>query len=383
MSDITLIGITDWRNQRQPFGIKDGDRLGHIYVIGKTGTGKSTLLQNMAKSDVQRGNGLCIIDPHGDVALNVRNFIPEARRGDLIYFDATNLNPIGFNPLSNVPESEHYLVTSNLISAFKKVWADSWGPRLEHILRHSILTLLNYPPATLLHIQPLLTDPLFRHNVLFRVSDKAILAFWHNEYDKYPPAFRNEAIAPVLNKIGLLTSSMPLRSIFSQETSIDIKSIMNNGKILICNLSKGAIGEDASSLLGSILLSTIQASALSRSVLHPSKRAPFYLYVDEIHSFATLSFADMLAEVRKYGLSLFLTNQYIEQLDERIRTSIFGNVGTLISFRVGARDAEYLETEFYAVFDVGDFIALPRFAFYIKLMIDGATSKPFSAKSIR
>lgn len=381
MSDITPIGITDWRNQRQSFGINDQDRLGHIYAIGKTGTGKSTLLQNMAISDIERGNGFCLIDPHGEIAEDILNYIPETRISDVIYFNATDLDhPIGFNPLYGVPSNEHHLVTSNLIGTFKKIWIDSWGPRLEHILRFAILTLLNYESATLLDIQPLLTNPLFRHNALYSVHDSAILNFWRNEYDKYPPAFRNEAIAPILNKLGLFTASLPLRNIVGQpKSSFSIQEVMDNKKILICNLSKGKIGEDASALLGSMILTAIQSASLFRASYQPQHRTPFYLYVDEIHSFLTLSFANMLAEVRKYGIALFLTHQYIEQLDERIRSAIFGNVGTLISFRVGAKDAEYLAREFYSIFREEDLINLPKYSMYLKLMIDGASSKPFSA----
>jgi Type IV secretory pathway, VirD4 components len=381
---ITPIGITDWRNQNQRFGIKDVDRLGHIYAIGKTGTGKSTLLMNMAISDIERGNGLCVIDPHGDLAENILNYIPENRIKDVIYFNATDTEfPIGFNPLHAVHPSNHNLVTSSLISTFKKIWADFFGPRLENILRFSILTLLHYPLATLLDIQPLLTNPLFRNNVLDHVTDPSIIDFWKNEYDKFSPSLRSEAISPVLNKTGLLIASLPLRNIIGQQRrSFNVQEVLDKSKILICNFSKGEIGEDASALLGSMLLTSIQSAALFRASYEQHKRIPFYLYVDEIHSFITLSFADILAESRKYGLSLFLTHQYIEQLHEKIRAAIFGNVGTLISFRIGATDAEYLVKEFHPVFNEDDLINLPRYSMYLKLMIDGATSKPFSAYTL-
>lgn len=381
MSTITPIGITDWRNQHQIFGIKDQDRLGHIYCIGKTGTGKSTLLQNMAISDIQKGNGICLIDPHGDITENILHYVPQARVNDVIYFNAADTNfSIGFNPLQSVPQSDYNLVTSGLISTFKKLWADSWGPRLEHILRFSILTLLHYPQATLLDIQSLLTHTYFRNKVLNYVSDLSLRAFWQNEFDKYSPQLKSEAIAPILNKIGLLTASIPLRYIVGQNCGgFSMQEVMDKNKILICNFSKGNIGEDASALLGSIVLTAIQYSALSRASYEPNKRTPFYLYVDEMHSFVTLSFADILAESRKYGLSLFLTHQYIEQLHEKISAAIFGNVGTIISFRVGAADAEHLAKEFHPVFSADDFINLPRYSMYLKLMIDGTSSKPFSA----
>lgn len=384
MYERTHIGITNWRNHLKPFYIKDADRLGHIYVIGKTGVGKSTLLLNMAISDIEKGKGLCIIDPHGDIAENILNYIPHNRIDDVIYFNATDKEyPIGFNPLHAVHPNDYNLIASSLISTFKKIWSDSWGPRLEHILRFSLLTLLYYPQATLLDIQSLLTDPFFKSKVLCYVSDAGVLNFWKNEYDKYYPQLRNEAIAPILNKTGLLIASMPLRNIVGQQCrSFKMQDVMDKGKILICNLSKGVIGEDASALLGSMILTHIQTAALFRASYEPQKRTPFYLYVDEMHSFITLSFADMLAESRKYGLSLFLTHQYIEQLSEEIRAAIFGNIGTLISFRVGAIDAEYLEKEFFPVFEKQDLISLPKYSMYLKLMIDGATSRPFSASTI-
>lgn len=378
---ITPIGITNWRNEQKRFGIKDQDRLGHIYVIGKTGVGKSTLLLNMAISDIQRGKGLCIIDPHGDIAEDILNYIPQERITDVIYFNATDTEyPTGFNPLHAIDPSQHNLVTSSLISTFKKIWAESWGPRLEHIFRFSLLTLLCYPKATLLDIQPLLTDVYFKNKVLNYVADTAILNFWKNEFDKYTPQLRNEAIAPILNKTGLLIASLPLRYIVGQqESSFKMQEVLDTSKILICNLSKGQIGEEASALLGSMLLTSIQSATLCRAPYGPHQRIPFYLYVDEMHSFVTLSFADILAESRKYGLSLFLAHQYIEQLHEKIRSAIFGNVGTLISFRIGAEDAEYLKKEFDPVFSKDDLVNIPRYTMYLKLMIDGATSKPFSA----
>ena len=384
-SPITPIGITNYRNQRQRFGIKDKDRLQHIYVIGKSGTGKSTLLENMAISDIRRGNGLGVIDPHGDIARDLINYIPDERKGDLIYFNATDTeHPIAFNPLHGVHPKYHHLVASGLISTFKKIWADSWGPRLEYILRYCLLTLMEYPDATLLDIQPLLTDMSFRNHVLLYVQNEASKSFWKKEFEKYSQQFRSEAISPILNKLGLFLTSIPLRNIVGQKTrGIRMQQILDEGKILIVNLSKGEIGEDASSLLGSILLTSIQLAAMHRATQPVDTRKPFYLYIDEMHSFISLSFVDVLAEARKYGLSLFLTHQYIEQIDERIRGAIFGNVGTIISFRVGATDAEYLETEFYPIFNKDDFINLPKYEIYLKLMIDGAACKPFSALSLQ
>lgn len=379
--NFTSIGITNWRNKNQPFFIKDSDRLGHIYAIGKTGVGKSTLLLNMAISDIQKGKGLCVIDPHGDIAEAILNYVPESRINDVVYFNSKEINyPIAFNPLNGVHPIYHHLVASGLISTFKKIWTESWGARLEYILRFSLLTLLEYPDATLLDIQPLLTDAYFRNRVLSYVTNQHTLLFWRNEFDKYSPALRNEAISPILNKTGVFLTSIPLRNIVGQTTSsFRMQEIIDNSKILIVNLSKGEIGEDASSILGSVLVTAIQLAALFRASQNEQTRSPFYLYVDEMHSFISLSFADILAEARKYKLSLFLTHQYLDQVHEKIRSAIFGNVGTIISFRIGAADAESLAKEFHPVFNEEDFINLPRYSMYLKMMIDGATSKPFSA----
>ncbi len=384
MNDITHLGITNWRNQQQKFGIKDKDRLGHIYVIGKTGVGKSTLLLNMAISDIKQGKGLCIIDPHGDIAESILDYIPPERIHDVIYFNPKDIDhPIAFNPLKAIHPKYHHLVASGLISTFKKIWVDSWGPRLEYILRFSLLTLLEYPNATLLDIQPLLTDLLFRNKVLSYVTDHHTLSFWRNEFEKYSPALRSEAITPILNKTGVFLTSIPLRNTVGQTTNgFRMQQVLDEGKILIANLSKGELGEDASSILGSILVTSIQLAALFRSTQPEQERVPFYLYVDEMHSFISLSFADILSEARKYKLSLFLTHQYIEQLHEKIRSAIFGNVGTIISFRIGATDAEYLAREFHPVFTEDDLINLPRYSIYLKLMIDGTNSKPFSANTL-
>ncbi len=382
--EITPIGVTNWRNQNIPFGIKDQDRLGHIYCLGKTGMGKSTLLQQMALSDITKGKGCGIVDPHGDVAKYLLEQIPESRKKDLVYINpADTKNSIAFNPLHAVHPNFHHLVTSGLISTFKKIWSDSWGPRLEYILRFSILTLLQYPRATLLDIQPLLTDKDFRETILEKITDDFIISFWRKEYDKYTTPFRSEVISPILNKVGVFISSAPIKKILGQQTSsFRMSQVMDESKILIANLSKGQIGEDASTIIGSILVTAIQLSALYRGKMEKDKRIPFYLYVDEAHSFLSLAFADILAEARKYGLSLFLAHQYIEQLHDDIKSSIFGNVGTIICFRVGITDAELLENEFEPIFNKNDLISLPKFEMYLKLMIDGISSQPFSSRTL-
>lgn len=384
MFRITPIGITNWRNLHQPFGIKKEDRFGHIYCIGKTGTGKSTLLMQMAISDIEQGNGFCVIDPHGDIAETMLNYIPKGRIQDVIYFNPQDEDyPIGYNPLQSIHSRYHHLVVSGLIATLKKIWSDSWGPRLEYIFRNTLLTLMEYPGATMLDIQPLLTNYHFRNKVLGYCTNEEVRAFWLQEFDKYPPALKSEAIAPILNKVGIFYSSAILHNIVGQQrSSFTMREVMNRKKILICNLSKGAIGEDVSAILGSMLVTAIQLEALSRSTEEVNQRIPFYLYVDEMQSFISLSFADILSEARKYKLSLFLTHQYITQIDERIRSAIFGNVGTIIAFRLGAEDAQYLEKEFQPEIQMEDMIRQPRYCMYIKLMIDGVTSKPFSAKTI-
>lgn len=379
---VTPIGKTDWRNEQKPFGIKDKDRLGHIYAIGKTGTGKTTLMLNMAISDIQKGKGMAFIDPHGDVAEELLTYIPMERLRDLIYFNPQDVQfPIGLNPLDSIEAEFHHLIASGLISTFKRIWWESWGPRMEHILRYSLLTLLQYPSGTLLDVQPLLTDKLFRASVIQTLRDQYLINFWTNEFEKYPPSFRNEAISPILNKLGIFQASLPLKMALGQRKSINMKEVMDQGKILVCNLSKGQLGEDASAILGCILVTGFQLAALARSKEAPADRRPFYLYVDEVHSFITLSFADILAESRKYALGLFIAHQYLDQLPEKVRMAVFGNVGTIISFRIGSEDAPIMSKEFYPVFDEKDLINLPRFSMYLKLMIDGMTSQPFSAIS--
>jgi DNA helicase HerA-like ATPase len=378
---LTPIGITNYRSTNTRFGIRDKDRLCHIFCVGKTGVGKSTLLTNMALSDIYKGKGLAVIDPHGDVAETLVANIPIHRKQDLIYFNPSDMeHPIAFNPLHGVHPNYHHLVASGLVSVFKKIWGDkSWGPRMEHILRFVMLTLLEYPDATLLDIQPLLTDTLHRDKILAYVKNEHTAAFWQNEFMKYSASFKAEAVAPILNKTSLFLTSVPLHNIVGQKTSgFRMQQVLDGSKILICNLSKGQIGEDACTLLGSMLVTFMQLAALYRAKQKEEDRKPFFLYVDECQTFVTHSFADMLAEARKYGLGVFMANQFLAQLDEQIRAAIFGNCGTLVSFRVGAADAEMLAKEFYPTFDANDLIHLPRFSVYLKLMINGAISEPFS-----
>jgi len=379
----TPIGKTNFRNSNQLFGIKLKDRFNHIYKLGKTGSGKTSLLLNMAIDDMQKGYGLALIEPHGDACLELLSHVPERRKYDVIYFDATDhTHRIGFNPLHNVPTEERHLVASEIVLAFKKIWGDSWGPRMEYILRFCILTLLDYPHATLLDIQPLLLDQSFRSQVLHYVKNMAVRQFWYNEFDKYPAALKAESIMPILNKAGVFQANAVLRDIVGQVGGISIAEVMDSGKILICNLSKGIIGEDASQILGSLLTTAIQTAAMRRAAIAEHERKPFMVFIDECHTFITTSFATMLSEIRKFKVGLLLTNQYLGQLPDDVRNSIFGNVGTLISFRVGIEDAKMLADEFYPVFTADDCINLPRYAIYLKLLIDGMASKSFSAETL-
>lgn len=380
---ITTFAVTDFRDMKR-FGIKDKNREGHIYIVGKTGTGKSTLIQNMVVSDIRRGKGLCLIDPHGDLAEDVLDFVPKERIDNVIYFNPQDIEyPVPFNPLEKVSPDKHHLTAQGVISCFKKIWPDFWGPRLEHILRFSLLTLLEYPKSSLLDIPKLLTNREFRKIVLQNAKREELKDFWLSQFEKYSSWQRQEAVSPILNKIGHFLASIPLRNIVGQrENSFDLRKVMDEGKILIANLAKGEIGEDASSLLGAMMVTKIQLAALSRADLKEDERRPFYLYVDEIHNFLTLSFTDILSESRKYGLNLILAHQYIEQLDEKIRSAIFGNVGTIISFRVGAEDAKILAREFYPVFGEEDLVSLPNYHIYLKLMVNGVTSRPFSAVTL-
>lgn len=380
-NEITPFAVTDYRDIRKRFGIKEKNRRGHMYIIGKTGTGKTTLIENMIVSDIKAGNGLAVIDPHGDLAEDLLSFIPKRRIKETIYFNPSDLEyPIAFNLLDKVDRTHQHLVASGLISVFKKIWYEFWGPRMEHILRHAILALLEYPESTLLDLPPMLVDKDFRKRVLEKVTNSQVRNFWFTEFEKYSAWFRSEAVAPIQNKVGQFLATPLIRNIVGQtQSSIDFRKIMDEGKILIVNLSKGRIGEDNCALLGAMIVTKIQLAALSRGDIPEWDRRSFYFYVDEIQNFLTQSFCNILSEARKYGLCLTLTHQYIEQLEEEVRWAVFGNVGTLITFRIGARDAQFLEKEFSPVFDQVDLVNLPNYHIYLKLMINGVTSRPFSA----
>jgi len=379
--EITYFATTDFRNRGTPFGIKRKDRRAHMYILGKTGTGKSTLLETFIRQDLSRGHGLALLDPHGDLVQKVLAEVPERRRADIIYFDATDASqPLGFNPLECVAAQYRPLAASGLLSVFQHIWADSWGPRLEHILRNTLMALLEQPNATLADIPRLLDDSSFRKQAIAKVSNEQVRNFWLKEYAGYPARFRAEAIAPLQNKVGAFLVNPLIKRIVAQEkSSFRLRRIMDKGKVLLVNLAKGKIGADTSTLLGALLVSRLGLAALSRANQMEDKRRDFYLYLDEFHNFTTLSLAGMLSELRKYRLNLILAHQYLAQLDERLLSAILGNVGTIISFRIGPSDTEIIAQEFAPEFSAIDLLNLPNYHIYLKLMIDGRVSRPFSA----
>lgn len=382
--DTTIIGKTNFRNVETNFGIKMRDRALHIYTIGKTGTGKSTLLSNLIIDDIVKGRGVAVVDPHGDLINDVMEYIPQERVNDVVYFCPADRDyPIGFNLLESVDPEYKNIVASGIVGIFKKIFGESWGPRLEYILRNVVLGLLDYPSATMLSIIKVLTDTQFRRQVISKIEDPIIKDFFLNEYERYDQKFRTEAVAPIQNKVGQFLSSTIIRNIVGQEKStIDIRKIMDEQKILLIDLSMGKIGEDNSALLGSMLITKIQMAAMSRADMPKHLRVPFYLYVDEFQNFATDSFAVILSEARKYGLSLMMANQYIAQMPENVANAVFGNVGSIIAFRVGAQDAESLQREFMPVFEAPDLINQNNYNIYIKMAIDGVTSAPFSSQTL-
>jgi len=381
---ITLIGRTNFRNQHKAFGIRQADRRAHMYVIGKTGTGKSTLLETMIRQDIEAGRGLALFDPHGDLVERVLGWFPEQRKGDLVYFNVPDsVRPLGFNPLESVPFAKRAVAASGMLEVFKKIWAESWGPRLEHILRNALLALLDQPQATLADILRLMDEPGFRRIAASRVRNAQVRNFWLREYESYPARFRAEAIAPIQNKVGAFLADPVLNAILTQpKSAFDLRQIMDEGKILLVNLAKGKIGEDSAALLGALLVSRIGLTGLSRAEVPENERRDFYLYLDEFQSYTTLSLASMMSELRKYRVNLILAHQYLLQLDLQVRDAILGNAGTIISFRLGLADAEILSKEFWPEFSAEDLIRLPNYNVYIKLMVSGAVTRPFSADSI-
>jgi len=386
--DITYIGRVNFRNTNKLFGIKRSDRRQHTYVVGMTGTGKSALLQNMIIQDIANGEGLCLVDPHGENVETILKRVPEERLGDVVYFNPADPDySMGFNVLEISDPRHKHLVASGLMGIFTKIWANVWSARMEYILNNAILVLLDTPGSTLLGITRILVDKEYRQLVVSNAKDPVVKSFWVNEFEKWDPKFRNEAIAPIQNKVGQFLSTPLVRNIVGQpKSTINILDIMNSGKIFLVNVSKGRIGEDNSALLGAMLITKIQLAAMERVNIPEDERIDFYLYVDEFQNFATDSFANILSEARKYRLDLIIAHQYIGQLitdvSTKIRDAIFGNVGTMIMFRVGATDAEFLEKEFDPEFTIQDMVNLPNYHIYLKLMVNGMRSRPFSASTL-
>ncbi len=379
--DICLFAQTNFRNQMRRFGIKVDDRRRHMYVIGKTGMGKTTLMENMVLHDIYSGHGLGVVDPHGDFAEKIIDYIPANRINDVVYFNPADVNnPIGFNILEVETEEQKHLVAAGLMGTFKKIWPDVWSSRMEYILNNTLLALLDYPGSTLLGINRLLGDKNYRKRVVGKLTDPVIKGFWQNEFASYNDRYAQEAVAPIQNKIGQFLSASVIRNMVSQvKSTINIRQIMDNKKIFIMNLSKGRIGEDNSRLLGGMLITKIQLSAMERVDTPEEEREDFFLFVDEFQNFASPSFANILSEARKYRLSLIMAHQYVTQLDEVVADAVFGNVGSMVTFRVGGSDAEVLVKEYTPTFIEEDIVNLPKFHIFLKLMIDGVASHPFSA----
>jgi hypothetical protein len=384
---VTYFAATDARGKHIPFGIKSKDRDRHMYVIGKTGMGKSTVLENMAIQDIRNGEGFAFLDPHGATVEKLLEYIPKDRIKDVVYFAPFDMdNPIAFNVMEDVGYDKRHLVVSGLMATFKKIWEDAWSARMEYILTNTLLALLEYPDATLLGVNRMYTDKLYRQKVIDNVKDPVVKDFWTKEFANYGDRYTQEATPAIQNKIGQFTGNPLIRNIIGQpKSSFDIRTMMDEKKILIINLSKGLVGETNMRLLGSMLTTRIFLGAMSRAELssgHLQKSPHFYFYVDEFQNFANETFAEILSESRKYKLNLIITNQYIEQMEEEVRDAVFGNVGTMVAFRVGPFDAEVLETVFMPRFTKEDIVSLDKRQIYLSLMIDGVGSAPFSAVTI-
>ncbi|MDP1689344.1 MAG: type IV secretion system DNA-binding domain-containing protein [bacterium] len=380
-NDLNIFASTNFRNEMVRFGIKTDDRRRHVYVIGKTGSGKTNMMEVMAINDIRSGRGVAVVDPHGEFAERMLSFIPEERIDDAIYFNPADMDfPIAFNPMEQVSNEFRHLIASGLMGVFKKIWVDMWSARMEYILNNTLLALLESPGATILGVMRMMAEKEYRKKIVENLKDPVIKAFWVNEFGRYSERYETEALGAIQNKIGQFVSNPLIRNVVGQpHSSLNMRKIMDGNKIFIANLSKGRIGEDNSALLGAMLITRLQLAAMSRVDIPEPERKDLYLYVDEFQNFATESFANILSEARKYHLNLILGHQYIEQLDEKVRAAVFGNVGTISAFRIGAPDAEFLEKEFMPEFTATDLVNLPKWNIYIKLMIDGIASHPFSA----
>ncbi len=381
---INFFARTEFRNGTATFGIKKDDRRKHLYVVGKTGTGKSTMIANMAINDMRNGEGVAVVDPHGDLCDILLDYIPSNRINDVAYLDPSDIeHPFHLNPLEVKNEAFRELVASGIVSIFYKLYSYSWGPRLEYILRNTILTLLHVPQSTLLQVPELLTNERYRAGVVEKIPDQVLKNYWLNEFSKMTPQLRSEATSPILNKVGQFLSSQTIRNIVGSPTStVDLETMMNDGKIVLVNLSQGKLGEDNSALLGAMIITKIQLAAMNRVYQAEGDRRDFYLYVDEFQNFATNSFIKILSEARKYRLCLSLANQYVGQIEEDVQKAIFGNAGSIVSFGVGAADARALSREFGEKYEEGELVSLGNYQIILKLAIDNNTSRPFSGTTL-
>lgn len=377
------IGEREVWGRYQPFGLTQKDRAQHVYCLGKSGTGKTTLLRNLIIQDIEAGRGVAVIDVHGDLASEVLDFIPPNRIDDVVYFNPSDENfPIGLNPFAGVPVNRRHAVASNIVGAFQGIWRKSWGPRTGYVLYAAVATLLECPDTTLLGLQRIFTDSSYRDRVLRHVKDPMLNAFWTDEFARWDARLRNEILAPIQNKIGVLLMSPIMRNVLGQvRRKIDFRFMMDDSRIFIANLNKGALGEDKSHLLGSLIMSELQHAALGRGDMPASRRTPFCAYVDEFQSIRTDSFATILSEARKYGLSLVLSHQFASQLEEEIGDAVFGNVGTIVVFRVGSTDAERLADEFGNAYPSGHYSSLPNYHVCVKLLRNGQVLEPFQGRT--
>ena len=381
MDELELLGQTTFREELKAFGIKKSDRRHHLYIVGKTGTGKSTLIKNMVIQDMRLGHGVALVDPHGDLVEDLLNFIPKERTNQVVYFNPADTSyPVAINILEAKGDDEKHLVASSLVSVFKHLWKDFWGPRLEHILYNCVLALMDTPGQTLLGVYRMLVDEAYRKSIVVNIKDPIVKMFWVEDYENYDLRFQKEIISPVQNKVGQLLSSPQMRNIVGQpKSSVDFGFVMDQKRILLANLSKGKIGEDKSNLLGSAIVTKMYLAALERQNLPEEIRKDFYLYIDEFQNFSTDIFPSILSEARKYRLNLNLAHQYLYQLPESIKHAVFGNVGTVISFRVRSYDAKELAEEIKPVFSGEDLENLDNHHIALRLLIDGKMSPAFSA----
>lgn len=383
-NQVSRFALTNFRNASRPIGIKQADRLFHMYVIGKTGTGKSTMLETLALQDIQAGRGFALVDPHGDLVERVATQVPKERAEDVTYLDVTDpAQPYGYNPLRHVRADKIALAASGLLEVFKKMWSDAWGVRMEHILRNALYALLERREAALPDILRLISEKAFRKEVATSLTNEPVRNFWLREFDRYSFAYQRDGIAPIQNKVGAFLTDPTLRRILAGPTEdIRIRRIMDGSGVFLVNLAKGLIGEDSASLLGALLVTTIGLAAFSRADMPQADRRPFFLYIDEFQAFTTLSLANMASELRKYGVGLVLAHQHLHQLEPDIRHAVLGNAGSLITFRVGPEDAAFLAREFAPPFEATDLLNLPNHHVVLKLMIDGAPSQPFSGATV-